>query len=114
MRRLRTVSLALTALSLAGCASQVAALAPVSGDNAYAVRTATIDVLLDKGYSLTIAPACVQGVEAITCDGTVLDGSAVSVNAPGKGKESMTVSVGGKVVFEGSIQQVLDQAAGIE
>ena len=114
MRRLGVASLALAALSLAGCASQISALAPVGGDNAYGVRTAAIDVLIDKGYSVKSAPTCVQGTDAITCEGTVLDGSTISVQAPGKGKASMTVSVGGKVVFEGDIQQVLDRAAGME
>lgn len=114
MRRVHLAALALSASLMTGCASQIAALAPVSGDNAYAVRSAAIDVLLEMGYSLRIAPTCAQGVEAITCEGTMLDGSAISVMAPGKGKESMTVTVGGKVVFEGAVQQVLDRAAGAQ
>ncbi len=95
-----------------GCASQISALAPVSGDNTYEVRVATIDVLLAQGVALKIAPTCVQDAAAVTCSGTTMDGSAITVTAPGKGTESMRITVAGSVVFEGSVQQVIDDAAG--
>lgn len=108
------LGLAGVVLSLSACGSQIAALAPVSGDNAYAVRSAAIDVLLEQGVSIQVAPTCTQGETAIVCSGTAVGGDVIEVNAPGKGKASMTITVGGSVVFDGDVQGVLDREAGAE
>lgn len=58
MRRLLLIIAPL--LVITGCASQVAALAPVGGDDITAVRFAAIDVLLAKGVAIMQAPVCTE------------------------------------------------------
>lgn len=103
---------AAVALTASGCASQISALAPVSGDNTFMVRTATIDVLLREGYALKIVPTCAQQTQAVVCEGTTMDDATITVTAPGKGSTTMSVMVGDKVVYDGSVQEIVDAAAG--
>ncbi|MFZ4487003.1 MAG: hypothetical protein ACOYO9_10480 [Candidatus Nanopelagicales bacterium] len=113
--RLRTASLACASalvLVASGCASQMSALAPVGGDNIFKVRTATIDVLLGEGLALKVVPTCVQEAEAVVCEGTTMDDAKISVTAPGKGTTTMAITVGGVVVYDGSVQAIIDAAAG--
>lgn len=109
---LAAAGVALAALGLAGCASQIDALAPVSGDDVSAVRTATTDVLLDQGVDILEAPNCTKSETAITCVGALVDGSQISVDAPLDTPDTMTVTVAGEVIYDGSIQDVLAAAAG--
>lgn len=102
---------ALVVSGLAGCASQIDALAPVSGDDVSAVRTATTDVLLARNADILEAPVCAKSETAITCEGTLTNGSTISVDAPLDAPDTMTVTVAGEVVYEGSIQDVLSAAA---
>ncbi len=95
-----------------GCASQMSALAPVGGDNIFKVRTATIDVLLGEGYALKIVPTCVQQSEVVVCEGTTMDDVKITAIAPAKGTTTMAINVGGVVVYDGSIQTIIDAAAG--
>ena len=103
-------SIALVAL-LSGCASQIDALAPVSGDSRSGLRSAAIDVLLDRQLSVREAPDCVDVDDGWSCVGSLTDGSPIVVTAPGPTLETMTVLVGDIVVYEGSVMDVLDQAA---
>lgn len=110
--RLRAAGFAVAGVFMtSACASQVAALAPVSGDNIYKVRTAATDVLLESGYAIKVAPVCTQEPEAVVCAGSTMDEEAIAVTAPGKGKTTMTVTVGGATVFDGVIQDIIDKAA---
>jgi len=112
---MRTLALAFTGLAatlVTGCASQISALAPVSGDNTFMVRTATIDVLLREGYQLRIVPTCNQQAQAVVCEGTTMQDEQVTVQAPGKGATTMTVTVGGAVIYDGSVREIIDAAAG--
>ena len=90
----------------------MSALAPVGGDNIFKVRTATIDVLLGEGYALKMVPTCVQQSEVVVCEGTTMDDAKITVTAPSKGTTTMAIDVGGVVVYEGSIQKIIDSAAG--
>lgn len=103
---------AVVALTVAGCASQISALAPVGGDNTFKVRTATIDVLLREGYALKVVPTCAQQAQAVVCEGTTMDDARITVTAPGKGSTTMSVMVGDEVVYDGSVQEIVDAAAG--
>ena len=79
MRRLLLIIAPL--LVITGCASQVAALAPVGGDDITAVRFAAIDVLLAKGVAIMQAPVCTEVAARYTCSGTTTDGAAITVTA---------------------------------
>lgn len=96
---------------LGGCASQIEALAPVGGDDLATVRIASTDVLLGLKLSILEAPQCTQTPAAITCLGTLTDGSTVRVEAPGRGRTTMTVTVSGDVIYDGAIQDVLDETS---
>lgn len=108
----RTAMLAGAALVLAGC-SQVAALAPVSGNRITEVRFAANDVLLDRGIALAVAPVCDQDGPAITCAGTTAAGEpiAVSASGPAATADTLTVSVNGTTIYQGSVRDVLDASA---
>lgn len=106
------VAFTLLGPALAGCASQIDALAPVSGDDVSAVRTATTDVLLAREADILEAPNCTKSETAITCVGALVDGSAISVDAPLGTPDTMTITVAGETIYSGSIQDVLTSNAG--
>jgi len=110
----RVASAAVIALSLAavsGCASQLDALAPVGGDDLSMVRSASTTILLANNLEILDAPQCEKSETEIACVGSLLDGSEVLVTAPLDPFGSMTVTVGGSVVFEGDLKKVIEQAA---
>ncbi len=96
--------------TLTGCASQIAALAPVGGDAVTTVRTAAIDVVTGHGLLVKEAPRCTATTDGFSCVGAVTDGSAIVVSAP-LSAETLRVQVGGRVLYDGSVQAVLDAAA---
>jgi hypothetical protein len=98
--------------ALAGCASQLSALAPVGGDALTGVKFAATDVLLEKKFGILEAPVCTQAGTAVSCVGSLTDGAAISVQADiGTKPHTMTVTVGGSVVYDGEVQKILDEAA---
>ena len=105
------VAAAFAISALAGCSSQIDALAPASGDDVSAVRTATTDVLIDAGLDVLVAPVCVKSELTITCEAELIDGTAVQTDAPLDGTVTMTVTVAGEVVYDGFVQDILDRAA---
>ncbi len=114
--RLRRTSLAFAAIAataaLAGCSSQIAALAPVSGDGLTGVRTAATDVVLAQGMSFLRAPVCTQVVKAVTCEGSLMDGTTVTVAADITAKPyTMTVKAGDTTLYDGDVDTVLNDAA---
>jgi hypothetical protein len=102
----------LAVVTLAGCASQLSALAPVGGDALTGVKFAATDVLLEKKFGILEAPVCTQVGNAVSCVGSLTDGAVISVQADiGTKPHTMTVTVGGSVVYDGEVQKILDEAA---
>ncbi len=103
---------ALFAGALTGCASQLDGLAPVGGDALTSVKFAATDVLLKRKFGILEAPVCTQAGESVSCVGSLTDGAPISVQADiGTKPHTMTVTVGGSVVYDGEVQSVLDEAA---
>ena len=102
------------AAMLTACGSQIDGLAPVGGDDVTGLRNAAIDVLLERRLTVRDAPVCTDTGDGFTCVGSLTDGSAIVVVSPDPDATTMTVSVGGTPIYEGSVQEVLDRAAGIE
>ncbi len=100
----------LTAVTLAGC-SQVAALAPVSGDALTTVRAASIDVLLAADVPVSVVPVCATSSGMHECTGETTDGAAIRVSAPTQKPLTMVVVVGDRQVYDGPVQDVLDKVA---
>lgn len=99
------------ALLLAGC-SQVAAIAPVGGDHLAEVRYAAIDVLLADDVELLTAPDCAQAASGeVTCTGETLDGAQITVVSPADDQTVLTVTVGDRELYSGSIMKIIDEAA---
>ncbi len=96
--------------AVSGC-SQIAAIAPVGGAREAEVRYAAIDVLLDAGVEILAAPDCREDDGAIVCEGETMSGDRIAVASTAADPSSVTVTVGGDVVYSGSITQVLDDAA---
>ena len=109
--RAAAVGVVVVATALTGCASQVAGLAPVGGDTGAMIRTAAIDVLLAQKLTIRDAPDCADIGDGYSCVGSLTDGSTIVVTAPGDEPVTMTVFVGDLVLYDGSIQQVLDDTA---
>lgn len=106
------VAIAAAVLTLSGCASQIAALGPVSGDGLTGVRTASIDLLIEQGYEILRAPVCTQEAKAVTCEGELVGGSVVTATGDVTTKPyPMTLTVDGEVIYEGDVQTVLERAA---
>lgn len=102
----------LTVGALAGCASQLDGLAPVGGDAMTGVKFAATDVLLQQKFGILEAPVCTETGETVSCVGSLTDGAVISVQADiGTKPHTMTVTVGGSVVYDGEVQKVLDEAA---
>lgn len=114
----RTVALVVAAVTgvvlLSGCSSQISALAPVGGDDITSLRIAAIDVLLERKLTVRDAPVCTDTGEGYSCVGSLTDGSEIVVTAPDADATTMTITVGGSTIYDGSVQEVLDRAAGIE
>ncbi|WP_292833110.1 hypothetical protein [Microbacterium sp.] len=110
--RVRAAAIVLAGvMGLAGC-SQVAAIAPVGGDHLAEVRYAAIDVLLAEKTAILVAPVCVQASSGeVTCAGETMDGGDIMVVSPGDDQAVVSVTVGDRELYSGSIIDVLNNAA---
>ena len=105
-------ALVVASVALASCASQLDGLAPVGGDAMTGVKFAATDVLLERELTILEAPVCTETGSIVSCVGSLTDGAAISVRADiGTKPHTMTVTVGGSVVYDGEVQTVLDDAA---
>ena len=104
MRRIVVGTIAV--LMLSGC-SQIAAVAPVGGDHLAEVRFATGDILVSQQVEVLSGPDCSQDGDVITCTGRTTGGDEISTTSTAT---DMTLTVGGTVIYSGSIQNALDTA----
>lgn len=87
-------------------------LAPVSGDRASTVRIATINFLVSEDVALLEAPACETADDwTVSCTGQTIDGEALTAASPGEQAETVEISVGERLVYSGSIEELLEAAA---
>lgn len=103
----RWVLLLLVVPLLAGC-SQVAALAPVGGDDVAKVRFAAIDLLVADGVEVLDAPFCELDGEAIRCTGSTVAGEAITVDSTTSDDAPLTVVVGSDTLFDGSLNEAVE------
>ena len=112
-RRPRALALAVLAalagIVLAGC-SQVEQLKPV-GSRVTLVRFAAIDVLAAKQVEVLVAPVCTSTDDNVSCTGQTVSQQPITVTSIHDNPVNMEVTVGGAVVYSGSIQDVLDAQA---
>ena len=106
----RVLIVAASALALAGC-TQAAALAPVGGDRLTIIRFAANDVLVEQGVELLVAPVCTADGRDVTCQGSSLQGAAITVTSSTDDQADMTVTVGDRTIYAGSVQDVIDAGA---
>jgi hypothetical protein len=112
MMRGRLLALtAAAALALTACGSQIAGLAPVSGDAITSVRIAAIDVLLEQGVQMKVVPVCTTETSTYECTGETVEGAPIAISANNVKPLVMQVSVDGSVIYDGPVQEVLDEAA---
>lgn len=108
----RGAVLAVTAAScliLAGC-SQIAALKQVSGVPITTLTIAANDVLVAQRVPVLEAPKCRldSAANKYQCSGSTLSGSKIDVTAPDQENLIMTIKVGGKEIFSGGVQDVIE------
>jgi len=97
-------------LLLTGC-SQIAAIAPVGGNRTSEVRYAALNILVRDEVDVLAAPSCAMADDrTVTCTGTTLDSGAIDVVSKADDEANLTVTVGGSVLYSGSIQEVLESA----
>ena len=77
----------------------VALLLPL---NAF-LPNATVDIL--------VAPVCSYEPETYTCDGSTVEGAEIKAEAVGSEPDTVSITVGGKQIFSGSIDEVLKKAS---
>lgn len=115
MNRRRTFAVAGAALAAAGLSacSQIGALQQVSGVPRSTTQIAANDVLVAKGVPLKSAAVCRDATSGTgyECTGTTISGEKILVTSPGTDPLTLEVSVGGKKIFSGKAQEVIDQAA---
>ena len=101
------------ALVLGGCSNigtEIATLKPVAGDKLTGLNIAVNDVLLAKGVNVLVAPVCTFETDSYSCSGTTVEEQPIKATAKGAQPETMTITVGGKKLYEGDIQDVLTKA----
>lgn len=108
----RAVSLAATAAiaatAMTGC-SQISSLKQVSGGPVTALTIAAIDVLVEKKVAILEAPTCKLTGADYTCTGSTIDKQPIVVTAPDAGNLVMTIKLNGKVIYSGSVQDVIEK-----
>ena len=98
MRRVALLAAPLLMVGLVGC-SQLSALAPAN------------DVLLEKGVEILVAPECSESDSMFTCTGTTIDMEPITVTSSDAEATTMTVTVGGTVLYDGDVKSVIDRFA---
>ncbi len=98
----------LAAPLLVGC-SQIDALQQVSGVPLSTVRIAANDVLVREKVPIKTAPICTESETEFTCSGTTLKDEPIEVKVPNDEQQVMTVTVAGKQIFSGPVQDVVEQ-----
>lgn len=69
------------------------------------------DILVDREVDVLTAPVCEMAADrAVTCTGETFDGEPIEVLSAAGDQSNLTITVGGTVLFEGAIQDVLDDA----
>ena len=102
-------ALAVASVLLLGGCSQIDGLAPVSGGPITTLRTAANDVLLQNGVEILVAPECVEAGDDFTCAGTTIDGQAIAVTGTGGEPQTMTVTVGSELLYQGDVRTIIEQ-----
>lgn len=97
-------------ISFTGC-SQITALAPVSGGPLQTVRVGILDVLVQEGVPILVAPVCTQQPTQFTCIGSTIDGREIRAVATLSTPYTMSVTIGGDVLYDGDVQIVIDAAS---
>ncbi|CAN5452210.1 hypothetical protein BH10ACT7_BH10ACT7_25110 [soil metagenome] len=97
-------------VALAGC-SQIAAIAPVGGDRLAEVRFAANDILIAQGVDVLTAPVCAEAENGdVSCTGETLGGDTIEVSSTDADQNLMTVTVGAREIYSGTIEDALNDA----
>lgn len=106
------IAAVVTAVVAAGSVRSVYdGLAPVSGDRASNVRIATIDYLVGTDVPLLVVPDCLASAAGeVTCTGSTPAGVVLTSHSPADDPDRVEIRVGEKVVYDGSIEDVLAAA----
>lgn len=97
----------LAAPVLMGC-SQIDGLQPVSGVPLSTVGIAANQVLVAKRIPIKTAPICTESTTEFTCTGATLKDEPIMVKVPNDQSQVMTITVGGKKIFTGPVQDVIE------
>ncbi|ODT98965.1 MAG: hypothetical protein ABS81_26685 [Pseudonocardia sp. SCN 72-86] len=106
----RLLAALLATLALSAC-SQVAAIAPVGGNREALLRFAGNDVLVAQGVAIRTAPVCTTGQADVVCTGEAVGGDPIRFTGAAGDPLVLVVTVGGRTLYDGPAQDVVDRAA---
>lgn len=95
-------------LALAGC-SQIDALAPVGGAEIADLRYAAIEVLLEQGVDVLVAPVCDGHGAALRCVGETVSNETITATLTSEDDASFELRVGQSLIYSGPVQAVLER-----
>lgn len=93
--------------AVSGC-SVYETMKPVVGGAVTSVTFAANTVLVNQNVPIKEAVFCVTGGPGYECKGSTMSGEPILATAPLTEPLIVTVSVGGKQIFEGSVADVLE------
>ncbi len=94
---------------LAGC-SQIDTLKPVEGDEIAGITIAVGEVLNDQQVPVKVLPVCTPADHQYTCTGSTMSDDEIKADTSGADAAELTVVVGGKKIFEGTVQNVINKS----
>lgn len=108
-------ALLLAPLALAGCSGEIKGLASGGSLSRAMLASATVDQLTTQNIPILVMPVCTispQDVNTLSCLGKSTESEAITVTVPDALAKPpiMTILVGNKQVFQGSVAEVLDDA----
>lgn len=106
------------AVALSGCA-MADGLLESTGQAAYTTEAATLITLSSAGIGVQLAPVCAENSSGpVTCTpGKTTAGAAITVSGPdpkANKTDQFSVSVGDKVIFQGSAIEVMRKAGRVD
>lgn len=100
---------------ISGC-SMGTGLTHSTGQPPFVAEAATLDVLAAANIPIQVAPVCTEfGAGPVTCtDGQTESGQKVAVDVIDPKTHQMRVTVGDRVIFEGSGAAVMEKAGRVD
>lgn len=101
-------SAAALSLTVTGC-SEIVGLAAPGTINVTYPESATVNLLLDEGYTITVKPVCDVEGAGVMCSGEVASGESITAKVPDLKADDphLTIRIGDDEIYDGSMNKLL-------